>query len=81
MIDGELRARAQELGSGDDLDTNWTWFHWTVFGYDVAATGVGHYTLAIRQLWPTVRPTPQALDRFRVGYAGFMNGRGRPAMR
>ena len=79
-IDAELRARAHALGSGED-STQFGWFSWTVLGYDVAATGIGHYALAIRELWPGERPVPDALDRFRVGYAGFMNGRGRPMIR
>lgn len=79
MIDADLHARAGLLGSGEH-SSNFFWLAWSQLGYDVAATGVSHYGLAMRALWPGQRPIPQALDKFRSGFAAFRRGDRRPSV-
>lgn len=79
MIDVSLRAQAASLSGFPDSNV-WWYMGWMWLGYDVAASGVPHYTLALRDLWPGERPCPQALDLFRAGFAAYRSGRQRPTV-
>lgn len=79
FIDRALHARAAQL-EGDPRAKDWGWLAWAQFGYDVAATGIAHYTLAVRDLWPGDRPPGEALDQFRSGFAAYRHGWRRPGL-
>jgi hypothetical protein len=79
MIDAALHARACAL-PGDENAKRWGHEAWAQLGYDVAATGIAHYTLAVRELWPGQRPPGEAMDAFRSGFAAYRHGWRPPAL-
>lgn len=82
MTDG-VHEQVIRLGEGTNSSSRaWSWIAWAQLGFDVAATGrYAHSCLAVKELWGTDRPVPEALEQFRQGFAGYQQGRRRPELR
>lgn len=81
MIPAHLRDEAGTLADGtSEYSRRWHHLAWAQLGFDVAESGIAHYTIAIRELWPHDRPIPEALDEFRAGFAAYRRSRRRPAL-